>query len=520
MRKRTVYRAAAVLCATVLALSVTGCAPAAAAASAAVEETLVPVSAQTPTVGDLAVKNEFIGRVMPDQSVSVFAKMGGEVLAAPFQVGDTVRAGDLLLQVDGKAVYAQVNQAKAAYDSAKVNAEQALGTKYDSQLITLEAQLNSALAKYDQANRAVKDYEDEYGKTYGDNGTYRNLRASKSAAADAYYAAQAAYDLAKNAGYDDAVKASDAGLAQAEASYRLAAQSLDNLRVTAPISGVIEAKSFDVHDMASTQTAAYVISNKDVMTVSFNVPASAVPAMTIGDIIEANNNGVLYSGTIVEVGTIASEQSGLFPVKARIDGDISGLLSGISVKVIASAKKVQDVLLVPVGSISHENGRQYVYVVSPENTAVRTEVETGVTDDKLIEVVSGLSASDRIVTTWSPDLTDGAKLAVSGAPVAASAAASSATEEEPPLESVPNEDASSAAPAASSSQAAPVVQKPKTTTSQTAPASSTAASQSASSEPAPAKDRESLLDKAGEDGPPEPIVPDEIHPGDETGEVE
>lgn len=516
MNQKYLRRAAALLCAGTLALTGAGCTKT--AVETVAQEAIVPVDVQAPKRGSLAVKNEYIGRVMPDQSVSVFAKMSGEVLSAPFNVGDTVRAGQLLLQVDGAAVYASVNQAKAAYDAAQVNAEQALGTGYDSNLIKLEAAMNAAEARFLRAKSAVKKIKDEGGDDYGYNPQYASARTEQTDALEAYNAAKASYDLAKNAGYDDAVKSSNAGLAQAEAAYKVAAQNLNNLVVTAPISGVIEAKNFDVHDMASPQAPAYVISNKDVMTVTFNVPASAVPAMTLGDVVEIDNNGLSHTGEIVEVGSIANEQSGLFPVKARIDGDISALLSGISVKVTASSRKVDDVLLVPVSSVVNESGRQYVYVVSPEGRAVKTLVETGITDDVEIEIISGLTGAERIVTTWSPDLSDGALLDSNDITVSAPEDAVSEPEEET--------DASSADETPAVSSAAPV--SPKTVTSQTAPAKPAASSQPAASSSSqaegsastPASERESLIEKAGDEDLPEPLVPDEVQAGDESSASE
>jgi len=89
------------------------------------------------------------------------------------------------------------------------------------------------------------------------------------------------------------------------------------------------------------------------------------------------------------------------------------LRSNSTVKVLADTQKVENEMLIPIDSVYYDNGTPYVYVFE-SNTAKKVEIETGITDDENVHVVSGLSLSDEIIVTWSASLYDGAEVYLPG----------------------------------------------------------------------------------------------------------
>jgi multidrug efflux pump subunit AcrA (membrane-fusion protein) len=64
-------------------------------------------------------------------------------------------------------------------------------------------------------------------------------------------------------------------------------------------------------------------------------------------------------------------------------------------------------MTIPVDSVYYDNGRPYVFTF--DNGSVhRVDIETGISDSENMEVVSGLTASDQVIITWSPELYEGA----------------------------------------------------------------------------------------------------------------
>lgn len=108
--------------------------------------------------------------------------------------------------------------------------------------------------------------------------------------------------------------------------------------------------------MASAGSPAYVISNKDSMTVTFNVAEKAKNELQVGDAIEVERNGETFAGTITEVGTMAGPQTRLFQVKASVIGSGDKLPSGVSVKVHATTQREESSLVIPYDAIYFSAG--------------------------------------------------------------------------------------------------------------------------------------------------------------------
>ena len=77
------------------------------------------------------------------------------------------------------------------------------------------------------------------------------------------------------------------------------------------------------------------------------------------------------------------------------------------VKLYVTSDKADGVLTIPVDSVYYDNGKPYVYTFE-DGVVHRTDVDTGISDASRMEIVSGLSASDWVITTWSPELYEGA----------------------------------------------------------------------------------------------------------------
>lgn len=153
-------------------------------------DTRLSVRTVSPSNRDIAVYTEQIGTIEPAQSVSVFPKIGGEVLSVNFNAGDIVKAGEVLATINSDAL----TSLKIQMDAAKVSMDDAATALARTQaLVDTGAAAQQAL---EQANSAAKS-------------TRLNYEAAKSQ-----------YDI--------------------QASYT---------GIKAPISGKVETKSVGVHDM-------------------------------------------------------------------------------------------------------------------------------------------------------------------------------------------------------------------------------------------------------------------------------
>ena len=481
----------------------------------------VAVEVENPMTGELTNDTTYIGTVEPQQQVYVTPKVSGTVTAAYFEVGDTVKEGDVLFKIDDEAAQLQMKSAEASYSQAQAGVTAAtsgsrdlqnyqtersiqqlkdslddaenniddlednlgdlrdargkLGTAKDqaqagldavnSQMISLEAELQNLQGDLSTAEEAAKraakdanpDISDEdlqaavsadadvqrYNASIKDvNAQITELKTSQSSAQSAVdqlnsqiqsveasktqlkssisqiengkdtirdnlTTAEQTYSITQNEVYPETDATYAAQLQAASVGVDSAKMQLDFYTVKAPISGVVEAANVKKEDMAAAGNPAYIISNKDSMTVTFNVTEKAKNTMNVGDHVTVEKNGETFDGTITEIGTMAGQQTKLFQVKATIPGAGDKLPNGVSVKVSATTEKEDGSTLVPFDALYFSGGDAYVYCVV-DNKLVRTSVTVGLMDDDHAIIEDGLDADSLVVSNWSSRLRNGA----------------------------------------------------------------------------------------------------------------
>lgn len=529
MLQKMTVKPMCVLVAGAVLVSVAGCSKA--DTPAMVQTAAIQVQAKNPEIGSLTQSSEFIGTVEPNELVNVIPKMGGTAMMVYFGVGDTVKKGDVLFEVDPVDIQLSLSAQKAAVDvaqaavmTAQAQVDQQLGSGFDLQMAQLQAQLEGAQNQYASARQGLRDYNDgkdevmddlavkrdqlraalpikeadvkskkeawEQAKINGEpeaeitakkaqyeiardalaemEGTIstlsanindaddadaqaRSLRTAVRNAQTAYESSNTIYELTKDKARSDALKVANASLGQAAASfeaqvkaYEAAAKQLEYTRTVSPIDGVIEACNVTTNAMVGQSSPAFVISNKSDIVATFYVSADAVRQMASGDKVTIESGRDTYNGTLIEVGSMADQQIGLFKVKASIEnGD--NLMTGVSVKIIAETAKANDALLIPQSAVHYEEGKGYVYV-NKDGIAVRTPIETGVANNEVVEVLDGLTRDSMLITTWNPNLRDGVAVEIKAEAAQAQSSSAAASSEAPA--------ASSDAPAASSEASA------------------------------------------------------------------
>lgn len=297
----------------------------------------------------------------------------------------------------------QLAAAKTAYEGAQAAA---------SQLDAAYEQAKAGIESIDDGKEKLEDSLSDTYKTKEQTETVKNLTE-----AQLNIDTQKVQDVSKRTaalGVDSAaaqVNSAKVGAAGAQVGIDSAEYQLDMYTLTAPIDGVIEAVNVKEHDFASPQNPAFVISNKNTMTVTFGVSEGIRGTLRVGQKLTVDRNGKLYDAAITEIGSMVDQTTGLFMIKSCVSTPDDSLLTGSSVKVTADTYSQADALLIPYDAVYYDDSQPYVYVAE-NGTAKRKDVETGIFDMDTITVLSGLSEEDTLITSWSANLREGAEVSV------------------------------------------------------------------------------------------------------------
>ena len=297
----------------------------------------------------------------------------------------------------------QLAAAKASYEGAQAAA---------SQTSAAYEQAKAGIEAIDDGKEKLEDSLSDTYKTKEQTETVKNLTE-----AQLNVNTQPVQDISKRTaalGVDSAaaqVNSAKVGAAGAQVGIESAEYQLDMYTLTAPIDGVIEAVNVKEHDFASPQNPAFVISNKNTMTVTFGVSEGIRGTLRIGQKIQVDRNGKFYDAVITEIGSMVDQTTGLFVIKSCVNTPDASLLTGSSVKVTAETYSQADALLIPYDAVYYDDSQPYVYVAE-NGIAKRKDVETGIFDMDTITVLSGLSTEDTLITSWSANLREGAEVSV------------------------------------------------------------------------------------------------------------
>lgn len=347
---------------------------------------------------------------------------------------------------------AYLQQAKAAYEAAakkvtdmepvekekldELISEYGDATKYELALNNAKEELKKVESVYQQAQEMASATESAYQQVKdGIESIEDGKEKLEESLADTYKSkeqAEAVFNITAEQVYGDTQKVVDAnkktaalgvdsaaasvnaaqvGMEGAQVAIDSAEYQLDMYTLTAPISGVIEAVNVEAHDFASPGSPAFVISNKDTMTITFYVSEGIRNTLYVGQKLQADRNGKLYDAAITEIGSMIDQSTGLFAVKACVNAPDESLLTGCSVKVIADTYSQDNALLIPYDAVYYDDSQPYVYV-AVNNIVERRDIETGIFDENTMTVLSGLTAEDQLIISWSANLRDGAEISI------------------------------------------------------------------------------------------------------------
>lgn len=326
------------------------------------------VEVQNPEPGTIELFRELVGTVEPSDVVYIYPKAAGEITDVFVKTGDIVEQGQELCTIDTK----QVEAARLSMEAAKTALDNA----------------NSTLARQ-QALYAAGDVA---------SATFEQVQTQARSA-------QIQYD-------------------QAKLNYEY---QMEFSHVTASISGKLESFNVEVHDNVSSQVLIGVIAGEGSKAVSFSVPEKIAKNLQEGETISIEKNGSEYQGSITEVSSMIDDTTGLFKVKASVEnGD--ALPTGSTVKLYVTSDKVEDVMTLPADAVYYSGGDAYVYTYD-NGTVHRVAVEEGIYDSEKVQILSGLTMDDEVITTWSSELFEGSVVQRAGEAAPADSGQPEAAEE-------------------------------------------------------------------------------------------
>lgn len=202
-------------------------------------------------------------------------------------------------------------------------------------------------------------------------------------------------------------------LKSAEADEGLARLNLSYTRVDAPFSGRVVRRLVDVGQNVSAGTPLFQLADFDPLLARIHVPAKQFGRLDVGQDVQLklHSSQVVLAGTITLVSPVIDTNTGTIKLTVEIPQYPDGVRPGDFAEVNIVTERRPNALLVPKTAVFTDKGEDVVYV-AVDDLAERRVVEQGFVDDANAEIVSGVSAGERVVVRGQRSLRHGAPLRI------------------------------------------------------------------------------------------------------------
>ncbi len=400
-------------------------------------ETVAPAAAPEPTAvakGDIFQAVACSGRVTASLDSDIRSKAGGVVLKLPFDVSDTVKQGDLLVEIDPIDSQRAVQKAQAAVDGSVAKLAEAkqnvLVAEQNLVVARLQSQatLEAATAKAEDARtryQSRKELADQKLLAPEDVLTFKT--AASQAQAD-LNTAQAAVEAVKVQELSLELKRREVDLAQSDLDSDKVVladneQRLKETKVVAPFDGVVSSRTVQIGQTISSATTN-VSGGTALMTLAVLSPlwiAATVDESDIGKVKEGQTVNITadafprakFTGKVIRIATKGVNTSNVvtFEVRIEVTSENKRLLKPemtTNVQIVAAEK--HGVLAVPMQAVTRKQGNSYtVTVKKADGTTDERPVQVGLNDGEKMEITSGLTEGETVMvrkddtaSKWKP----------------------------------------------------------------------------------------------------------------------
>ncbi len=371
----------------------------------------VPVEVKPAEYQDFGLTFSLSGRLEANQQVDVTSKLSGKITRIFVHVGDQVKAGQPIVQLEGDEVQIQLQRSQASLLSARAKYEDAKKGTLAENLIQSQNTLADLQNKYDAAKKELDRSEALYKEGAISQEEVEKARSQLVSASTSLENQKQKLELDKKGPTQSTIDAAAAQVMQAEADLALSKLNSSNLIVKAPIDGIIGSLPVTNGETVANNKVVAQIVDMSTMKVKTQVDENKIGFFHNGQSVNIQVPAVNLStkGKITSVSPLA-DSNRTYPIEIEIPNPDGRAKVGMIVSVEAKGEQ-RKALVVPREAVIFKDQVNYVFTVENDQ-AKQTKVDVGESDGERIEILKGLKQGDFVVVKGQNMLVPDASVAI------------------------------------------------------------------------------------------------------------
>lgn len=360
-----------------------------------------------------AIKSEAI--LFPRQQAAIVAKISAPVEKFLIKRGSHVHQGQLLAVLENRDLTAAAQENKGAFDQAQATYATTTAASLPEEVQKAEADAQQAKQALDAQEKVFESRQQLYQQGALPRKELDQSQVDIVQARNQYAMAKRHLDTLQAIGKEQELKAAKGQLESVTGKYHGAEAQLSYSEIRTPINGVVTDRPLYPGEMAAAGTAIVTVMDVSSVIAKAHIPQADAALLKVGDKGTMTVPGLddPVEGKVTVVSPALDPNSTTVEVWLEAKNPKQQLKPGTSVQLSLTAKTVKDALVVPASAvITAADGATAVMIAGSDGKAHQKAVKLGIRQDDDVQILEGVTASDKVVATGAYGLPDNTKITV------------------------------------------------------------------------------------------------------------
>jgi HlyD family secretion protein len=389
----------------------------AAACSSKKEDTEPTVTVQVSPVEKQTIQHTITTQAIlfPKQQAAIVPKITAPVQKFLVKRGSPVREGQLLAVLENRDLSAAAQDTKGAYEQAQASYETTTAASLPEEIQKAEADTQQAQQALNAQEKVFESRQLLFDQGALPRKELDQSRVDVTQARNQYAIAKKHLDSLLAIGKAQELKAAAGQLQSAKGKYMGAEAQLSYSEIRSPISGVITDRPLYPGEMAAAGTPLLTVMVISSVISRAHIPQSEAATLKPGDAGTMTVPGFdkPIDGKVTVVSPALDPNSTTIEIWFEAKNPEHDLKPGTSVQLALTAQTVNGALVIPLNSVlTAPDGATTVMLAGSDGRAHQKAVKLGIRSGEDVQVLEGLSASDKVVANGAYGLPDKTKIKV------------------------------------------------------------------------------------------------------------
>ena len=394
------------------------------------------VSVQVAAVEKTTIQHTITSQAIlfPRQQAAIVPKISAPVQKFLVKRGSAVHEGELLAVLENRDLSAAAQDTEGAYKQQEALHKITTSASLPEEIKKAEADVQQAQQVLDAQEKIYQSRQQLFDQGALPRKELDQSRVDITQARNQYAIAKQHLDALMSIGKEEELKAAAGQLESAKGKYLGAEAQLSYSEIRSPIDGVVTDRPLYPGEMAAAGTPLLTVMDISSVIAKAHIPQSDAAALKVGGTGTMTVPGIdkPIEGKVTVVSPALDPNSTTVEVWFEAKNPKHELKPGTSVQLSLTAQTVKDALVVPASSVlTAPDGSTTVMLAGSDGRAHQKTVTLGIRNGDDVQILEGVTASDKVVSSGAYGLPDKTKIKVEAA-------------EAPPAEAKPSAEGSKA----------------------------------------------------------------------------